>query len=301
MLASIALLAAVTYPGHDVLITGERPIAAYAQITHASGGATHFDMWETAGGKTIRAYDINMTKLLHMIVVSDDLRDFRHIHPVLHADGHFTIDVADTKRELYHVYIDGDPHDLGRDVFRFDIPLGPATRAIHPVTPGLPFHVIPSVGSEATRVEGRGTAIHHRALNQAAPTTTAGPYRIAIDTTTVSPGEIDTIRITITENDKPATDLHPYLGAMAHGVFIGTRDLAYMHGHGMDLQMLATSGANDCGDAMMASMPALAPDASVPATFAMQVLAPTAQPYDFWIQFTGGTTLYTVPFLITAR
>jgi hypothetical protein len=279
MLASIALLAAVTYPGHDVLITGEQPIVAYARTTQTRTGATHFDMWEITGGRVIRTYDVNMTKLLHMIVVSDDLRDFRHIHPTLQPNGHFTIDVANARRETYHTYIDGDPHALGRQVFRFDIPFGP-------IIPSVPFHVIPSVG---------------RAHNQTAATATAGPYRIALDTTTIVPGQIDTIRITVTKNGRPATDLHPYLGAMAHGVFIGLRDLAYMHGHGMDEQMLAMSSANDCGDAMMASMPALAPNAAVPAQFVMQVLAPTAQPYDFWLQFTGGTTLYTVPFLITAR
>jgi len=267
MLAALALSAAVIYPGHGVLVTGERPIAAYLRATPASGGATHFDIWATAGGRVITAYDVNMTKLLHVIVVSDDLRDFRHIHPVLHAGGHFTIDTRLVAGAPYHVYIDGDPHAIGRQVFRFDI--SPARRA---------------------------TA---RALYPAGGVAHAGPYTIRLDTTTVASTQIATIRIAITKNGKSATDLHPYLGAMAHGVFIGTSDLAYMHGHGMSEQMLAMA-ANDCGDAMMLATPPLAPDATVPSHFAMQVLAPRAQRYDFWLQFTGGTTLYTVPFTLTA-
>ena len=268
MLAALALSAAVTYPGHGVLVTGERPIAAYLRTSPASGGATHLDIWVTAGGRVIRTYDVNMTKLLHVVVVSDDLRDFRHIHPTLHPDGHFTIDARLVANAPYHVYIDGEPHAIGRQVFRFDV--APATRT-------------------ATRALYPSGGIAH-----------AGPYTIRLDTTTVAPAQIATIRIAISKNGRPATDLHPYLGAMAHGVFIGASDLAYMHGHGMSEQMLAMA-ANDCGDAMMLAAPPLAPDAAVPSGFAMQVLAPRAQRYDFWLQFTGGATLYTVPFTIVAK
>ena len=42
---------------------------------------------------------------------------------------------------------------------------------------------------------------------------------------------------------------------MAQGVLIGANDLAYMHAHGMTEEMLGMmSGANDCGDGMMAAM-----------------------------------------------
>jgi len=268
MFAALALSTAITYPGHGVLVTGERPIAAFLRATAAARGATHLDVWETAGGRVITAYDLNMTKRLHMVVVSDDLRDFRHIHPILHPDGHFTIDAKLAAHAPYHIYVDADPHALGRQVFRFD--LAPASRA------------------------------RARAFYPANGLARAGPYTVRLDTTAVAPGEIATIRIAITKNGAPATDLHPYLGAMAHGVFIGTRDLAYMHGHGMSEQMLAMA-ANDCGDAMMLAAPPLPPSAIVPSRFVMQVLAPRAQSYDFWLQFTGGTTLYTVPFTITAK
>ncbi len=271
MLALLGLISAITYSGHGVLVSGERPLAAYMQTHPAVGGATHLDIWEVADGRTVLAYDLNMTKLLHTIVVSDDLREFRHIHPTLHPNGHFTIDLAPMHAGHYHVYIDGDPHGLGRQVFRFDIPTDPSH-------------------AKAARV-----------ANPSGATARAGPYLVTLDTTTVSPGSIATLRIQIRKNGKPATDLHPYLGAMAHGVFVGLDDLSYMHGHGMDEQMLAAATANDCGDAMMASMPSLAANARVPSRFVMQVLAPRAQRYDFWLQFTGGHTLYAVPFLITAR
>lgn len=268
MLALLGLISALIYSGHDVLVSGEQPIAAYMQMRSAASGTTHLDIWEVANGRTVLAYDSNMTKLLHTVVVSDDLHEFRHIHPTLHPNGHFTIDLAPMHAAHYHVYIDGVPHGLGRRVFRFDVP-----------------------------ADSRHAP---RAANPSGATARAGPYLVTLDATTVSPGSIATLRIEIRKNGRPATDLHPYLGAMAHGVFVGLDDLSYMHGHGMDEQMLAMATANDCGDAMMAAAPPLAANASVPSRFVMQLLAPRAQRYDFWLQFTGGHTLYTVPFLITA-
>ncbi len=269
----LVLLALVTglFHGNDVLISGSASMQAIMQTSAAPHGATHLDIWETANGITVRTYDLNMTKKLHLVVVSDDQRVFEHIHPVLHANGHFTIDVDPIPHGLYHLYADGDPHGYGRQVFRFDAPIGSD-------------HIAPTRVAHAA-----GTTMH------------AGPYLVRLDSTTVAPGDVATLRVTILKNGKPATDLHPYLGAVAHGVFVGLDDLAYMHGHGMDAAMMAMADANDCGDAMMAAMPPLAPSASVPSSFAMQLLAPRAQRYNFWLQFTGGDTLYTVPFLVTAR
>jgi hypothetical protein len=264
------LLAVLLYPGHGVTFTGTQPIQAFLIESPAPGGAVHLDAWEVDHGTVVRSYDVDMTKLLHMIVVSDDLRDFQHIHPVLHPNGHFTIDLHAKERGLYHVYIDGLPRDLGRTVFRFDVP----------------------VGSDA--------AAPARQLNAAGNAQHAGPYVVSLDTVSIPFGEIATITVTITKDGKPATDLHPYLGMMSHGVFIGTRDLAYMHAHGMSEAML-DQASDDCGDSMMINAPPMPPDLTFGGGFAFQVLAPNAQPYDFWLQFVGGKTLYTVPFLVTGR
>lgn len=159
------------------------------------------------------------------------------------------------------------PHDLGRQVFRFDVP-------------------------------GNAPAAATRSLHSAGQVVNAGPYTVALSTSAVPVGEIATIGVTITKKGRPAKDLHPYLGVMAHGVFIGTRDLTYMHAHGMSSDMFDMSDVGDCGDSMMMAMTPMAPDMTIGNEFDFQVLAPSAQPYDFWLQFVGGKTLYTVPFLI---
>jgi hypothetical protein len=263
-------LAVLLYPGHLVTYTGTKPAQAFLVETPAADGEVHLDAWIVDRGKPVQRYDVDMTKLLHMIVVSDDLTDFQHIHPVLHPNGHFTIDVYAKERGLYHIYIDGLPQGLGRTVFRFDIPMG---------------------SNEPAR---------SRRLNAAGATQRAGPYAVTLDPVSVPFGEIATITVTIAKDGKVADDLHPYLGMTSHGVFVGTRDLAYMHAHGMTEAML-DAAAGDCGDSLMLSMSPMPPDEALTGDFAFEILAPNAQPYDFWLQFIGGNTLYTVPFLVTAR
>jgi hypothetical protein len=264
--------AAQTYQAKNVTVTGSAPLQAYLRETTGAGGVVHFDMWEVSGGAVVRNYDWDMTKLMHMIVVSDDLAYFDHIHPALQPNGHWTIDYTPASRGLHHIYLDGLPHGLGRQVFRFDVPIGT------------------SAAATARTLHARGTSVQ------------AGPYRVTLDPIDVPIGEISSILVTITKNGRPAKDLHPYLGAMAHGVFVGVDNLAYMHAHGMSEDMLNMASAqNDCGDGMMLAMQPLVPSDTIDPHFEFQILAPSTQNYNFWLQFVGGTTLYTAPFLITTR
>jgi hypothetical protein len=261
--------AAENIAGKDIIFNGTVPMNAYLHETPGPSGTTHIDMWEVHNGRVVTAYDIDMTKIMHMIVVSDDLVDFRHVHPVLQSNGHLDIDLNLPQRQGgYHIYIDGLPHGIGRQVFRFDLPSGSSVapaRHLHP--PG-------------------GTVV-------------VGPYTVTIDPTAVPIGEISTVSVRILKNGRPARDLHPYLGVMAHGVFIGVKDLAYMHAHGMSEAMLNSANSNDCGDSMMMAMTPMPPGLNIGNEFEFQILAPSAQPYDFWLQFVGGKTVYTAPFLVT--
>lgn len=272
-LALAALLgasaSAATITGEAVLVTGAQPVQAFARTGPGPCGTVHVDMWEVRAGKTVPGYDVDMTKLAHLIVVTDDLRFFSHVHPVLQPGGHFTIDLALRPRELYHLYIDDRASGIGRTVFRFDIPMA-------------------------------GAVVRKRVLHAAGNSVKVGPYVLAVDSTVLVPGVVTTINVNVTRNGKPATDLHPYLGVMTHGVFIGVNDLAYMHAHGMSVQTMALANTNDCGDAMMMSMPPIPPNTVIASHFVIQVLAPSAQKYDLWLQFIGGKTLYTAPLLMTA-
>ncbi len=258
-------------PGKDIAYAGTVPMSGFMRFDRTSDGTARIDAWEVHNGQVVRSYDIDMTKTMHAIVVSDDLTDFQHVHPLLSSNGHLSIVVRLAEpRAAYHVYFDGLPHGLGRNVFQFDLPA--------------------QAGANTTT----------REFHAAGSSASVGPYVVKIDPTSVPIGEIATISVSIFKNGRPATDLHPYLGVISHGVLVGTQDLAYLHVHGMTAAMLDMA-SDDCGDSMMLQTPPLPPNSIVPSAFELELLVPSSQNYNLWLQFIGGKTVYTAPFLVTTK
>ncbi|HEY8296618.1 MAG TPA: hypothetical protein VIG32_01160 [Candidatus Baltobacteraceae bacterium] len=224
------------------------------------------------GTRVVRAYDWDMTKRVHLIVVSDDLHAFMHVHPVLGADGHFRLRLRLPHAGLYHLYYDGVAHGLGRQIFRFDLP-----------------------------VARPAVALAARPLAPTSNLVRAGPYTVRISRLTIPVGEPALFHVEIRKNGKLATGLHPYLGAMGHGVLIGAADLSYLHVHAMDAMMMEMMGTDDCGDAVMSMMAPIPPDAPVSPKLQFLIAAPRAGAYKFWLQFRGGERNYVASWTLTAR
>lgn len=224
----------------------------------------HLDEWLTPFDSTVplRTYDTDMTKKLHMIVVSDDFRTFLHIHPVLQPDGHFTLDQALPKPALYHVYADSTPTGLAKQVFRFDVDAGGASPA-------------PA-----------------RDLGERALQAPAGPYVVRLGTGTLRAGTEAHVAIHITENGAPAANLHPYLGALAHAVFLNAADLSYVHAHPMPM-----GAEGPMNPELMRPLPSNAISAP---DMMLHVALTEPGTYKLWLQFRGGSQLYVAPFVVVA-
>jgi cytochrome oxidase Cu insertion factor (SCO1/SenC/PrrC family) len=210
-----------------------------------------------------RSYDIDMTKLVHLIVVSDDLLDFQHLHPVLGADGHFRLTIAFPRATTYHLYADATPTGRANGVIRFDVPIGHETSASRPS----------SVSSDEAH---------------------AGPYVVRVSAVHVAARQDVPLLFSIQHGGLPATDLHPYLGAYAHVIAIGVSDLSYQHAHPM------TPGMMDMGESAQMAAP-LDPSATVPATMTVHVRFPRSGLFRIWIQFRGGSSVFAAPFVVEAR
>jgi hypothetical protein len=241
----------------------------FLKATATPGGPLdqQLDVWMTRPGTAapIKQYQVEMTKKLHMIIVSDDFKTFLHIHPTLSPTGHFLITQQFPAPGTYFVYADALPNDLNHQVFRFKLDVG------HPSAPSS--RTLPNTGMGVQ----------------------TGPYEVDLSTVRIHSGRMEMIDVSILENGVAAKDLHPYLGAPAHAVFLNTKDLSYVHVHPMGADM--TNMQMD----MSKPMPELPDTASVSGDMMLHIALREAGTYKLWLQFRGANDkLYVAEFTILA-
>jgi cytochrome oxidase Cu insertion factor (SCO1/SenC/PrrC family) len=251
-----------TFSGQSAT-AGARPVQA--RMTLLGGGLRrHLDLieFDQSASDPFRVYATDMTKLLHLIIVSDDLSEFQHVHPELGADGHFRLALSFPRATLFHIYADSAPAGHKSDVIRFDVHIGVGESENRPST----------VSSDETH---------------------AGPYSVRVSDLQVAARQDVPLLFSIQRAGLPAMDLHPYLGAYAHVIAIGVSDLSYEHAHP------TMAGMMDMGGTGRMSAP-LDQGATVPATMTVHLRFPRPGLYKIWIQFRGGATLFAAPFVVQA-
>ena len=272
--STLVLAAALLGPGQHLggtfaLIDARAHSQAYLAAQRMPGDALiqRLDFWFARGlaAAPIESFDLDMTKLLHVVIVSDDFKTFLHVHPRFTSDGHFRIEQRFPRPATYYVYADGQPHGLGEQVFRFALRVGDES--------AVPAQI---------RLAPTGKTSH------------AGPYDVTLDRTTLRAGAPSALIVHIRRDGKAARDLRPYLGALAHAVFIDTQDLRYLHVHPMSL--------SDANRTMpdMGAMPALPDRPGSAPDMLLRVSVAEAGTYKLWLQFRGGGTLRVAPFVLTA-
>jgi hypothetical protein len=265
------LAAAGPLDGTFALQSGAPKARAFLRTTPAGTNQLKrgLDIWLTplTGSTPIQHYGVDMTKLLHLIIVSDDFKEFFHLHPVLGADGHFTIDQSFPQAGHFQAYVDSEPQGLGQQVFRFAFSVGDAA------PPRTPL------------------------LAATGPRVKVGPYTVTLSTTKLEAGKDDDVIVHILREGKPARNLHPYLGALAHVVFLDARDLTYLHVHP---EALGAAVADSMPGMPGMNMPALSDSDRSSPDMSLHVTVREAGTYKLWLQFRGGSSLYVAPFVVTA-
>jgi hypothetical protein len=253
------------------LLGGTQKIASRLWVNHAAGlsvtlNVRQFAVGAPAPGKEptpIFDYEIDMQKLMHLVVARDDFATFAHLHPTFDPKtGTFSQRFTKQPNHRYYIFVDTTPRSIGQQVFRFilesDGPLATSRR--------------PSAASTAMSI--------------------VAPYRVTISGTTLPANQARTLGLTILERGRPAADLSTYLGAAAHAVFINTATLTYVHLHPM------VGGSQTM--AMGANME-MSGNAKPQAGPHLQMNAPAlpAGIYRLWIEFSGvNNRVYTAPFTV---
>lgn len=262
--------------GTFALLGGKPQIVSKFWATHGMGLNYRLNVRQfTTSGAPIKAYDIDMQHLMHMVVVRDDFATFAHVHPSYDAaTGTFEKDFIKEPNHRYYVYADTTPTGIGQQVFRF------------------------------TMESDGPNAMYKLSAAASSNNSKAGPYTVTLATTTVASNVPHEVDLTVEKGDDPADDLAPYLGAPGHVVMIDMSTLEYIHVH-PKLRGQATPQNAGTMNTMKSMNTTKAMSGSSMASAFMKLELPPlpAGSYKTWVQISGGKDLkvYTAPFTIVAK
>ncbi|MEA2228077.1 MAG: hypothetical protein QOF04_1707 [Solirubrobacteraceae bacterium] len=148
-------------------------------------------------GATVRDFDVEHTKRMHLIVVRRDMTAFQHLHPTQRPAGAWSVPVTLRDAGSYRVLADfstgGTAHTLADDL------TVDGTVRSQPLP--APVQSVDVDGLRVSLTEGASTA-----------------------------GAESQMRFTVTRAGRPVA-VEPYLGAKGHLVALRQGDLAFLHVH----------------------------------------------------------------------
>jgi hypothetical protein len=150
-----------------------------------------------ARGRTVRDFDVEHTKRMHVIVVRRDMAGFQHLHPRQAADGSWSAPLRLTEAGSYRVFADfardGEAHTLAGDL------------TVDGTLRGVP-------------------------LPQPAPVAEVDGMQVRLQQGAVRAGAESELRFGVTRDGRPV-EVEDYLGAKGHLVALREGDLAFLHVH----------------------------------------------------------------------
>jgi len=150
------------------------------------------------------AFEVVHEKLMHLLIVRDDLGYFGHEHPAASADGAFRHRVTFPTAGDYHLFFDIAPRGAGSQVLMAKL-----------------------------RVQGKGSARYDLTRGDRSPIKKMENMQIELDTSAGLPARRTTAIVFRLQDTagKPITDLQPYLGAMGHLILIHQDAVTFVHSH----------------------------------------------------------------------
>jgi plastocyanin len=230
--------------------------------------------------KGVVAKDLQIVheKPMHLLIVSEDLAEFYHVHPEPSADGSYRVQHTFPNGGDYKLYADFTPANEKQIVERIDLNVSGAERPKVALAPDTKFEKTVDGLKVTMKPSEKIEAGKELMLDFAAFDAVTG---------------------------KPATDLQNYLGELAHFVIISEDMVDFVHAHPMakSQKMAETKTAakratdhNADGhahgdDAKNAGKPS-ASEVSAHTTF------PRAGLYKLWAQFQREGKVISVPFIV---
>lgn|GEM_PF-58397 len=252
--------------GHETsgifALRGGSPRIESRLVSTRAHGTAQLDIAQYRGTQLLTGYTAEQTKLMHLILVSDDFTAFLHLHPVLSA-GHFRISTALRSGQAYYLFADTTPAGLPQQVFRFTIGGMPrSVEAAHPASDTV---------------------------------SDAGLYHVVLSSARVVSNKPLNVTATISKGGRTVKDLSPYLGSIAHAVFVNTKTLDYVHVHPM------ANGESMAPGMQMGPQENLASGSRLSGKMNLALPPLAAGTYRMWLQFATPDGVRVAPFTITVE
>jgi hypothetical protein len=208
-----------TNHGHDAHSTNQashlnQSVFAKAELTTPGNIAPNTDVPLTikiqdSTGKAIENFDKFQEKLMHLIMVSDDLQFFSHLHPNYKNKGRFEIKSQFPQPGNYTFFCDYKPSGKSEQI-------------------------------SVLKVQVPGNTLSPSKINLSHTKTFANTkVDLILSQTKVKAGEEVTVMFHLedTANNQPVTDLQPYLGEAGHLVIVRQSPVLteanYIHAHAL--------------------------------------------------------------------
>ena len=150
-------------------------------------------------GETVREFDVEHERRMHLIVIRRDFDGFQHLHPRQLENGGWEVDLKLTEGGVYRAFADfatdGESLTLATDLF--------------------------VAGTfEPSRIPAP------------APTANAGDgYEVSIESAEAEVGQATAVRFVVSKDGRELESVEPYLGADGHLVALREHDQAFLHTH----------------------------------------------------------------------
>jgi hypothetical protein len=162
--------------------------------------ALTFRVQDPSTSKTVRDFEFMHEKLFHLFLISQDMQFFQHVHPAIHDDGSFNLDVKFPHAGLYRVLSDFYPKGA---------------------TPQLIANTLFVTGAGMKMAPAKLAA-------DLAPNHTEN---LEVSLTTEPPQPIAGMKTLMFFRLTPSEDVEPYLGAMGHMLAASADLIDMIHTH----------------------------------------------------------------------
>lgn len=193
-----------------------------------------FDIQNPRTGERVKDFHMIHEKYFHLFIISQDMKQFQHIHPRQDANGTFVIDTTLPNSGSYKVYSDFHPAEGVPQVLQTSIQTaGYSTdlfAGVAHISPDQSFVKVVE-GDRVTKENAANIGVDFGSVKKK----DLNPLKVELK---IEPEEIIagkpvtlTYKLSDSKTGEPIHDLSPYLGAMGHTLILSEDQTDYVHTH----------------------------------------------------------------------